>query len=214
MVEDLEGLIDTYKERKDEIRRRLREFDEILDESDERVFADLCFCICTPQSKATTCWKAITSLSEKNLLMDGDEEQIAKYLEGVRFNDAKARYIISARNFFKKDETLELKKRLLAFRDVFELREWLVRNVMGLGYKEASHFLRNIGLGRGLAILDRHILKNLKKYGVIDEIPKVLTKKAYLEIEEKLKAFSGRIGVSMGELDLLLWSQETGMVFK
>jgi N-glycosylase/DNA lyase len=94
-----------------------------------------------------------------------------------------------------------------------EKREYLVKNVKGLGLKEASHFLRNIG-HNNLAILDRHILKNLHKLGVIEEVPRSLTKKAYLDIEEKFKRFSKKIGITMDELDLLFWSMETGKVFK
>jgi len=80
--------------------------------------------------------------------------------------------------------------------------------------KEASHFLRNIGLGKDLAILDRHILKNLKEYGVINEIPKSITKKVYIAIEDKMREFSKRINIPMDELDLLFWSKETGIIFK
>jgi len=92
-------------------------------------------------------------------------------------------------------------------------REWLVENVKGYGFKEASHFLRNIGY-RELAILDRHILKYLVEFGVIEKVPKSLTKKNYMEIEEKFKQFSGRVGIPMDELDLLFWSLETGEIFK
>jgi N-glycosylase/DNA lyase len=94
-----------------------------------------------------------------------------------------------------------------------ELREWLVTNVKGLGWKEASHFLRNIG-HRNLAILDRHILRNLEKYSVIRSLPKRLTKKEYLRIEEKFRRFAIAVGLSMDELDLLFWSMETGKVLK
>ncbi|MCP8310628.1 MAG: hypothetical protein L6N94_03925, partial [Candidatus Methylarchaceae archaeon HK01M] len=87
-------------------------------------------------------------------------------------------------------------------------------NVMGMGMKEASHFLRNIGLGEGLAILDRHILKNLRDYDVINQIPKSITKKVYIDIEDKMREFSKRIDIPMDELDLLFWSEETGMIFK
>ena len=93
-------------------------------------------------------------------------------------------------------------------------REWLVENVYGYGYKEAAHFLRNIGFYEDIAILDRHILKNLAKLKVIDEVPKSLTKKKYFEIEEKMRSFCNETGISMEELDLILWSQETGEIFK
>jgi N-glycosylase/DNA lyase len=85
---------------------------------------------------------------------------------------------------------------------------------VGFGLKEASHFLRNIGSEFDLAILDRHIIKNLLRYGVIDEIPKSLTKKQYLMIEERMKKFSKKIGIPLAELDLLFWSEETGEIFK
>jgi len=92
-------------------------------------------------------------------------------------------------------------------------REFLVRNVKGLGYKEASHFLRNTG-HRDLAILDRHILKNLAKLKVIKEVPNSLGASKYLEIEDRFSKFSSKVGIAMDELDLLFWSMETGKVFK
>ena len=93
------------------------------------------------------------------------------------------------------------------------LRNYLVENVKGIGWKEASHFLRNVG-HRDLAILDRHILKNLVKLNVVKEVPKSLTPKVYFEIEEKFKKFSNEIKIPIDELDLLFWSMETGEVFK
>jgi N-glycosylase/DNA lyase len=209
-----EELLQIYSQRKDEIKKRLAEFNSVFEESDERIFAELAFCLCTPQSKATICWNAISSLSRKNLLINGSEDQIKPFLNAVRFADKKAEYIINARNFFTKDVKLQIKDRLKSFETSQESREWLAKNVKGLGMKESSHFLRNIGIGNDLAILDVHILKNLHKYGVIKEIPKSLTPKKYLEIEAEMKKFSKSIGINFAELDLVLWSKETGMVFK
>lgn len=89
-----------------------------------------------------------------------------------------------------------------------------MKNVKGMGYKEASHFLRNIGLADDLAILDRHILKNLKIFGIIEEIPKSLSKKKYLEIEEKMRNLANEVNIPLSHLDLLFWSKETGEIFK
>jgi N-glycosylase/DNA lyase len=69
-------------------------------------------------------------------------------------------------------------------------------------------------MGQGIAILDRHILKNLKLLGVIDEVPKSLTRKKYMEIEQSMSDFCNRTGVPEEELDLLLWSREAGEIFK
>ena len=93
-------------------------------------------------------------------------------------------------------------------------RRWLVENVKGMGYKEASHFLRNIGCGGGLAILDTHILKNLVYYKVIKKIPSSMNPSLYLSIEKRMMRFSRRIGIPMEAMDLLFWSQETGHIFK
>lgn len=74
--------------------------------------------------------------------------------------------------------------------------------------------MRNIGLGKEIAILDRHILKNLKRYGVIDAIPLSITPRLYLNVEKKTKEFARRLKIPLDELDLLFWSRETGEVFK
>lgn len=39
------------------------------------------------------------------------------------------------------------------FKDAKETREWLVGEISGMGYKEAGHFLRNIGMGENKTIL-------------------------------------------------------------
>lgn len=213
-MKKIDYLIEHYKNKKLEIKERLGEFRDVLNQPDERVFAELAFCICTPQSKAMTCWNAVSSLVKNDFLFDGDKNRIRPFLNSVRFGNNKAGYIVEARNFFSEDGKIKIKDKIRGFKNVFELREWLVENVKGFGFKEASHFLRNIGLGETLAILDRHVLKNLREYEIIKEIPKTLTRKNYLEIENKMRDFSEKIKIRVDELDLLLWSEETGKIFK
>lgn len=208
-------LLNYYKTRKEEIKKRLEKFEETFSKSDEEIFAELAFCICTPQSKATVCWKAVESLVKNNLLYTGNIGQIRPFLNAVRFGDNKTNYIVEAREFFT-DGKLNIKRKISSFNNSFQLREWLVENVKGLGLKESGHFIRNIGFdyNNQLAILDRHILKNLEELGIIREIPKTLTEKKYFEIEKLMERFAKKLGMSIYELDLLLWSKETGMVFK
>jgi N-glycosylase/DNA lyase len=203
-----------YEKQKDPVQKRLQEFKQILERDDHDVFAELCFCLLTPQSSAKTCWAAVNRLKERSLLLKGTPGELEPLLNDVRFNESKAKYIVQARQQFSKNGEIQVKPHLRSFVNNYELREWLVENVNGLGYKEASHFLRNVGLGEEFAILDRHILRNLKDFGLLPEIPVSLTKKRYLEIEEKVRRFSREIGIPMGELDLLLWSKETGWIFK
>jgi len=214
-MKNVNELLKKYEQRKDEIKKRLQEFKEVFSQDDKRIFSELAFCLCTPQSKATSAWNAISALNKNNFLFSGTEQQIQPFLNAVRFNENKTRYIIATRNMFTQNEQLKVKQKVSESGDnQIEMRKWLVENVMGLGMKEASHFLRNIGIGNELAILDRHILKNLYEFGAIEEIPKTLTEKKYLEIEKKMKDFAKKIEIPFEELDLLLWAEETGYIFK
>ncbi len=199
----------------DEIESRLAEFDRIRKIGDDKaIFAELVFCILTPQSKARVCWAAVENLLDKNLLLNGERDQILGELHGVRFKYKKSEYVVEARDKLSIDGKIAIKPRISRFSDVCDAREWLVRNVKGIGYKEASHFLRNIGFGENLAILDRHILKNLRSLGVIEEIPDSLSRRRYLEIEREMMEFADRVKIPMSHLDLVMWYNEAGEVFK
>jgi len=211
MYEELRKI---YEEKRDEIKAKIEEFKRMKEASDEEIFSELAFCLCTPQSKAVECDRAVKQLVNSGMLFNGNERQIRTFLDRVRFPDNKARYIVLAREMFSSNGKIEIKKKINSFKDVKEAREWLVKNVKGIGYKEASHFLRNVGLADDLAILDRHILRCLKEFGVIYEIPKTLTQKKYLEIEEKMKNFAESLSINLVELDLLLFYRQTGMIFK
>jgi N-glycosylase/DNA lyase len=211
-VRELMGL---YAPVREKIRARLEEFKQKwVTGTDEEIFTELAFCLLTPQSRARTCWAAIESLNEKCLVMRGAPEEILGELDGVRFKFRKADYICEARARFSQSGKLSIKSTISGFSDPFKARQWLVENIKGLGYKEAGHFLRNIGFGEDLAILDRHILRNLLLFGVIEEVPKSMTKKVYLDIESRMRVFSKRLGIPMAELDLLLWYKEAGEIFK
>ncbi len=204
-----------YRLKRNEIISRLREFSKIwLEGTEEDIFMELAFCILTPQSKAKLCWEALLNLKKENILVDDSLDKIKKYLKCVRFHNKKAEYIISARKNFYTNSKFEVRPFLKKYNSVYERREWIVKNIKGIGYKEASHFLRNIGFYDNIAILDRHILKNLRLLGVIEEIPKTLSKTKYLHIEKKMAEFSKKIGIPLSHLDLLMWYKETGEIFK
>lgn len=204
------------RKRRSEMSSRLAQFRALFKAAgEETLFAELCFCIMTANANALLCDAAHKELCAKGLFLKGRAAEIAPYLRGkARFHNKKAGYIVRARNFFLRSGRLDVRGRL-AGGDAIVAREWLVDHVKGLGYKEASHFLRNIGLGRNIAILDRHILKNLIRHGVIRVIPSsVASRAAYVGIENKMRAFSDHIGIPMDELDLLFWSFQTGFIFK
>lgn len=206
-------LLDEYGKKKNQIKERLKDFRSVWEQSDRKIFSELCFCICTPQSRAVYCDKAVSALARSGALYNGNESRIREGLKAVRFPNNKSKYIVEARKLFTEKGALRIKNKIDPG-DVKGTRGWLVGNVKGFGLKEASHFLRNIGLGSDLAILDVHIMKNMVKYGIIKEAPKCASKRCYFELEEELRDFSKKIRIPLAELDLLLWSMETGEIFK
>ncbi len=210
----MDWLLSEYREKRRAIEGRLREFRDVWRRREPReVFREFVFCLLTPQSRARVCWEAVERMDRSGALWEGSPEEVARDLHGVRFKNHKARYIVEARERFWKDGEFSL-VRVLGEMSPQEARDYLVRNVRGMGMKEASHFLRNIGLGENLAILDRHILKNLLRLGVIDELPRSLGRKTYLEIEERMRKFSRKSGIPLSHLDLLFWAREAGEIFK
>jgi len=207
-------LVTEYSRKKYKIKKRLGEFRKFYTtKKDKEIFSELCFCILTPQSKAVFCDKAIRDLKKTGLLFKGTAASIRNKLKSVRFPNNKTTYLISARKTLSGKKGIDIKTKINK-NDILKTRDWFVRNIKGLGYKEASHFLRNIGFGKDVAILDVHILRNLKRYRVIKDLPKNLSKPRYLSIEKKVYKFSKKMNIPMDELDLLFWSNETGIIFK
>lgn len=203
-----------YSKFKEEIERRLEEFRLVGKRANpEELFTELAFCILTPQSKAKLCWEAILAMKKKDILLKGTKREINKELQKVRFKNKKTEYLFEARNkFFCNNNSIYVN--LKKTKAPLELREYLVKNVKGIGWKEASHFLRNIGLGADIAILDRHIIRNLIELGVLKEYPKNLSEKKYEEIEKRMKILSRNLDIPIDTLDHVFWAKETGEVFK
>ena len=209
----LEELRAEWRERRQEIGARLAEFRRVRHGTDEELFAELAFCLFAIQTSARRSDDAVRALAANDLLWRGTPPKVAAFLRRrVRFHNNKAAYLVAARERFL-GEGVPLRD-WLEGSPPQELRERLVDEVDGFGYKEASHFLRNVGRGEQFAILDRHILKNLRRHCVIRAIPDSLTAKRYLAIEDRVRKFSRAVRIPMAALDLVFWSRETGEVFK
>jgi len=189
------------------IEDRLKEFEDLGKKSGNELFKEMCFCLLTANCAADKCMAIQKSLGDGFLTLP--EQKLAASLKelGYRFPNMRAKYISEARKH--KDH---LKETIESFEKESDLREWLVKNVKGLGYKESSHFLRNIGF-KDSAILDSHIMDVLEGHNLIER-PKTLTPKKYIEIEGELKKIGKKLGLNMAELDLYLWRMETGKVLK
>ena len=204
-----------HRARRAEIRARLAEFAEVWRAaSDERLWEELVFCIFTAGASARMGLRSVEAV--RGLLARGTHEELAGALQSKhRYPRSRSGYIVVTREYLEGDCRMRLRERLEGFRDPLERRDWLARErgIKGLGYKEASHFLRNVGL-RGYAILDKHILRCLAEIGVIESPQPPSTRARYLATEERLRGFARDLAIDFDELDLVLWSMKTGEVLK
>jgi N-glycosylase/DNA lyase len=185
-------------DQKSRVQRRMDEFKAAGENNDESIFIELCFCLLTANYDAAKAIKIQGAIGRGFLTLAEAELAAALKKLGYRFPNMRAKYIVEAR----------LHKIGLRHRS----REWLAKNIKGLGYKESSHFLRNTG-HPDCAIIDFHILDILARHRLIRK-PKTLTKKTYLRIEKLLRKLAGNLGLNLAELDLYLWYLETGKILK
>jgi N-glycosylase/DNA lyase len=186
---------------------RMKEFSDLGKKPTKEIFKELCFCFMTAN------FSALGGIKIQNAINDGfltmELEELAKKLSelGHRFPNARANFVVGAR-----DHIETIKEIIEKFPSDSERRNWIVKNIKGIGMKEASHFLRNIGY-KNVAIIDFHIVDLLAREGLIEK-PKTITPKKYIEIENILKQLAEKTNTNLGELDLYLWYEETGKVLK
>ncbi|HIH39883.1 TPA: N-glycosylase/DNA lyase [Candidatus Woesearchaeota archaeon] len=197
------------------VNKRLSEFSSFKNKSDKEWFSELCFCLLTANSKAKTAIAIQKELGHEGFRYKSWKE-LAECIRRNkhRFHNNKAKFIVGARKYSNiKNIIKNIVKSGINSSEQSEAREFLVKNIKGLGYKEASHFLRNVGYF-DLAILDRHILNLMVENKLIKEKPKSLTNKTYFEIENKFRVLADKLEMSLAELDLYMWYMKTGEILK
>ena len=210
-----ENIVKAHARIQGRIEERLSCFRKIWEQgSDRDLFSELVFCLLTPSSRARSASRALEQLTQKDLLFNGSAEQIAEYLNLVRFRYRKSRFIVEARGRFFGPATASIRQALMGFDSGFERRNWCAENISGMGYKEASHFLRNVGLDEKTAILDRHILRKMCSAGLLGSVPGSMTGRQYIRIEKCFLDYSKRIGIPAAHLDFTLWFMATGDLYK
>lgn len=191
---------------------RMDEFRRVHGMDSQKWYEELVYCLLTAYSSALTGQRCVDALRRGGTLVEGELRDVQACLvgEGHRFANTRAEYIYNTRHLASK-----IKSIIQCFGCSAEAREWLVANVKGFGWKEASHYLRNVGYF-DLAIIDRHILSNMAEHGLItpEDAGKSLTRRRYIAYEEKLAKVADMLRMSPGELDLYLWYRKTGKVLK
>ena len=210
----IQTICNAHLARRQKIRTRMREFDAVWqDGNDMRIWEEMVYCFFTGGCSAKMGMRSIEAV--RPLLLKGGQKRLSAALTGVhRFPNARARYIVASRKFLRAHCNMELFNELGRY-DHHARRDWLVseKRIKGLGYKEASHFLRNIGF-KGYAILDKHVLNCLAELKIIEDSKPPKAREAYLTIEKDLKIFADQLKIDFDEMDLVLWSMKTGEILK
>lgn len=189
----------------EEIMRRIHnkeeEFLSLKSSSRDRKFSELIFCTLTANTSAEMGLRCQNYLEG---LQDYSFDSIKfKLIEcKYRFKNTRARFI---EYNYRKVHILE---------DIIQddrRRELLVENYMGIGMKEASHFLRNIGYFQ-YSILDKHIQRFLESY-YSREI-RIRNRKDYESVELLFMRLSEEYGMEPGIMDLVVWYMMTGKIIK
>ena len=190
----------------DIVEKRIREFEEMQNKEDIYWYHELCFCILTANTSAEMGIRVQNAISPEEFA-NLDYSELSKRLHelGYRFYKTRAKYIFENREYSK-----NIKKILIGLNKE-EKREFLIKNLKGIGNKEASHFLRNVGY-KDYAIIDKHIFKIMKEYNLTNE--KNVNGKNYYELEKILTKVGEKVNLDLGRLDLYLWYMETGKVLK
>tara|TARA_Y100000310_G_scaffold324512_1_gene386438 strand:- start:1285 stop:1911 length:627 start_codon:yes stop_codon:yes gene_type:complete len=192
---------------KEVVDKKMKEFEELGKKDSHEIFKELCFCLLTANFSAKGGIRIQKEINDGFLVLSLEElSQKLKELSH-RFPNMRSKFILEARKY--KDNIKDI---LGSIETDEEKREWIVENIKGIGMKEASHFLRNIGY-KNLAIIDFHIVDLLVRNNLIEK-PKTITPKKYLEVEKILKKIAEKTNTNLGELDLYLWYEETGKILK
>jgi len=211
----IERIKTAYVERGADIRQRIAEFDAIWESgTDEKLWEEMVYCFFTGGCSARMGLNSVEAV--RPILLTGTHEELMNKLVGKhRYPRARSGYIVASRDFLQEHCGMRLREKLNSFDDPFERRDWLVKEkrIKGLGYKEASHYLRNIGL-KGYAILDKHILRSLAELKIISDPKPPNTRLKYLTVEKELQKLAVRLKIDFDELDLVLWSLKTGEILK
>ncbi len=226
MSAPLQRLKEVIPRVREHVERRISEFHELGERSETLfnfrpfldlefradLFSELCFCLLTANSSATLGLRIQASAGEGFMTMDYSELTALIARHGHRFPEQRAERILMARERWEK-----IREALLTEKDSGRLRDLLSDprsdlKIKGFGYKEASHFLRNVGRS-DIAIVDRHVYRFLVESGLYPEV-KTITPRRYREMERALGDLCSRLGVTQAELDLYIFYLKTGKVLK
>lgn len=189
--------------------------------NDRRLWWELSSCILSSQVTYALATAFSDAIDAERILFrtHHDTEVLTKRLYGVlstprvvegrlrsyRFPVARARHLAAARAIITA-EKCSLRELVDSFRSVTEARVWMVKHIPGIGPKQASMFLRNIGVSYDLAILDRHVLNYMSKLGIYSGSSHFISGLSqYYRHEGALREHAKGMDCPVGLLDWAIW---------
>ena len=208
LVKEVRGL--ARGELKQRIDARLGDFKAVQQKGEKEWFCEFCFCLLTPNAKSKTACAVQAELGFKGFYTADHDALVQCLLRNKhRFHNIKSARIVENRKHFGIKRQVQS---IIANDGLLAARAWLQENIKGYGYKEASHFLRNVGY-TDVAILDRHIVNLMVEHRIIRR-PKNLNKKTYLRLEKRFGQLATEASMTMAELDMYMWYMKAKDVLK
>ena len=211
-----EGILEAYQA----IMRRYDPSRNWSNMTEEELWHELCFCVLSSNVHYETAYSALLQLEAKRLVetsgcsakLIANELRRPIYLprrkdgsfRRYRFPRRRARDIVRARQYVYQING-GIKNLLNRSNNAFEMRDFLTKNVPGLGLKEASHFLRDVGFSDSLAIIDSHVADYIRMN--FPEVQNVdhFTRRPYLELERLIQNVATSHNLSLAVLDMAIW---------
>jgi len=124
-----------------------------------------------------------------------------------QYPKSKANYIIRTAITIYKDNNINLKDILVRCINEYEARNILSKKAIGVGYKQASLFLRNISYSENLAILDSHVIRYMVLLDIIENNSNVRlsNNNEYLKLENILRKYAISKDKTISTLDIAIW---------
>ncbi|UCI32127.1 DNA lyase [Mesorhizobium sp. B4-1-4] len=184
--------------------------------SERQLWWELSACLLSSQVPYVLAAEAASAIEAHGILHGGDLEgeltdQLITILRSpgggrsYRFPVARARQLAVTKRRIA-DQFGTLGSLLTMSESPDAMRHWLVETAPGLGPKQASMFLRNVGVSYELAILDRHVLDYMQLIGLrtVQSRP-ITTMKQYERDEESMRGHARELGFPVGILDWAIW---------
>ncbi len=196
------------------------------DYSEEQLWCELVSCILGSRVRYETAKECTTHLKDEGLLTIAklltNSETVCMYIieelnmplyppyrngKGSRYPypKSKSQYIIKTGLEIYKNSFTSIKHILRTSRDENMTRETFVKICTGIGPKQASLFLRNIGYSENLAILDSHVIHYMYLLGMRDKKTRIYTMNDYSKYEDILLFYADSLNKTLATVDIAIW---------